>query len=537
MIDTPATSSASRALAALIEVPFTPRGLPVAFLLVAAALVLPGWLRPPLSRDISALHLPLGLWHATDSETVPHSPRGVPFDSVGVPLLVLIGTGVVIVLRRSRRLSRVAGMILGAAIAANATIALNHPALIESLDDEYAQRMQMAAMIAGSPVPNALTQNDNDRTGLAGAPAGDEQPADLTRGWVHLGYGRWLVLWSVAGYLFASQGALRKRLAHCAAWSAAGVGLGALFCSPRLLAECHWCLAKRFEMACQYPAARRALDQAIAIFPEFERLERTWLLAGKLDHRAGKPTDQERFFRAYQLARRKDQPRAVAYHQDLPWLLVGAYDYRNGLQTPPAGLNRTFPTGTIEIETPDHQRGLPPARGAFYDAYLAAQGNNTRQALSILDDLARIAGSQPAVRNRAARLWTDVGLLDYLQDPVPMNSGYDYFAQNQSLVGAQTAWQWAARLAPSRHDWHFYLGSLAARLDPANPERTEALMGSLVNDLGDPILRADVLATLGDAWFDAGQGGQARRRYADSFKAFLLPKMINYRAQKNLGGL
>jgi hypothetical protein len=510
------------------------------FFAVAALLASAAWLQPPLSRDISSWHLSLGLWRTGTPmpQTILHGPRFVPLDSVGLVLMLVVLTGAVIVHRRPQRLGRVAGILVGAALAANAAVALNHPALVEALDGEYAQRMQMAAMITGSPLPDALTQNDNDRLGLVAAPAGDEQPADWWRGGLYLAHGRWLVLWAVGGCMFAGCGALAARLVRLACWSAVGAGLAGALCGPRLVAEWHWCRAQRLEAACAYPAADRALAAAVVWCPELDHLERTWLLAGKLDYRRGRTTPREQFFRAYQFVRRKDQPRAVAYRQDLPWVIPGAFDYRSGLQTIPAGFNQRFPTGTNEIEAADYQQGLPAPWGPWYDAYEAARGLDTRHALGILDGLLRDGGAgQTALRSGAARLWIDAGLLQYLQDPVVSDGGYDYFPQNQNLVGAQAVWQRAARLVPPRYDLAFYLGSVGARLDPKRPECVEALIGPLVDGLGDSILLADTLATLGDAHFEAGAEAAARRRYAESLRAFLLPRMINYRAQKNLGGL
>jgi hypothetical protein len=511
----------------------------IVFFIVAELLASAAWLHPPLSRDVSSWHLSVGFWPigTVTPPTILQGPRRVPFDSVGLLLLVVILTGAVIVYRRPERLGRVAGILLGSALAANAAVGLNHPALIEALDGEYTQRMQIAAMITGSPVADALTQNDNDRLGLAAAPAGDEQPADWWRGTLYLGLGRWLIVWAAGGCLFAARGALAVRFLHLARWSAAGLGLAGVLCFPRLIAEYHWRQAQRLETACQYEAAQHSLEAAVAWCPELESLQRTWLLAGKLDHRRGRITPCEQVFRAYQLARRKDQPRAVAYRQDLPWIITGAFDYRNDLQNVPAGFHQRFPTGTNEIETLDYQQGLPISRGPLFDAYQAARGVDTRHALGLLDGLLRGSASPPAVRDQAARLWTDVGLLAYLQDPVVSDAGYDYFPQNQNLVGAQVAWQRAAQLVPLRYDLPFYLGSLETRLDPRSPDRVEGLIGPLVGRLEDAIVLADALATLGDAHFNGGDGAAARRRYAESLRAFLLPRMINYRAQKNLGGL
>ena len=47
------------------------------------------------------------------------------------------------------------------------------------------------------------------------------------------------------------------------------------------------------EAECRFEDARAALTQAVGLFPEFERLERTWLLTGKLDHAAPRPPCQK----------------------------------------------------------------------------------------------------------------------------------------------------------------------------------------------------------------------------------------------------
>ncbi len=53
----------------------------------------------------------------------------------------------------------------------------------------------------------------------------------------------------------------------------------------------------------------------------------------------------------------------------------------------------------------------------------------------------------------------------------------------------------------------------------------------------DRAIHADVLSLLGDAHFHEGAMLKARERYRESMKAWMLPKTINYRAQRGLGGL
>src|SRR5262249_23630634 len=150
--------------------------------------------------------------------------------------------------------------------------------------------------------------------------------------------GWWLVPWCAAGVLLGSR---RRRWLHLAAWGLAGVVLAGLLCGSRLGAEYYWQQARHLEGCCQYDAARGALQKAVALFPECGRLERTWLLEGKLDHRQGRATRPERFFRAYQLTRDKVRPRAVAYREDLPWLIDRTQDYREGLEPPSGGFDQT----------------------------------------------------------------------------------------------------------------------------------------------------------------------------------------------------
>lgn len=207
-------------------------------------------------------------------------------------------------------------------------------------------------------------------------------------------------------------GPLRRRLAILCLWGLLGVGLGCGLCSRRLRAEYYWLQARDLEGRCDYEAARQALETAVDLCPEFGRLERTWLLAGKLDYRAARPTPQVQFFRAYQFARDREAPRAVAYREDLPWLIARTFDYREGWAAPPAGFDLTEPLSLTGTETypgtEDYRLGLSWPQGYWQPAYRFDRATGSQHALALMEDLLRDGGERHAVvRNQASRLWAD----------------------------------------------------------------------------------------------------------------------------------
>jgi hypothetical protein len=487
----------ARALAAVFELAVSPRGLALAYLLVAAALAVTGWLRPPLSADIPGTRLPLGCW--AGGEVAPEdllSGRGPAGPGrLGVILLavVLLGAGAVLV--RPQSLGVTAGLLLGAALAANAAAACNHPALIELLDDEFEQRQQIATAVTRPPRPDdpsvtrwprggeVWADPNNGRFGSLSRLDENGQRGDLSRGWVYLLNGRWLVLWAGIGVLVGSRGPLRRRWGLLAAWGVLGALLATGLCYRRLVAEHHWSQAKLREAEGDWPEARRSLEAAVSWLPEFDRLERTWLLAGKLDFSEGRVTPRARFFQAYQLSRSPDEV-------------------------------------------------------------------SRRAALAVMEELlADGGGEHPAVVRQAARAWTAAGLdalapsssvpgLSALAAPsFATGARPDYINPECRLMGAQAAWFRADGLLPGKRDAAFYLGMVAASVDPDCPGSAERHFRPLLTGLGDRILRADVLNTLGDAYQGAGQANQARRHYAESAQAISLPLAPNRHALKGLGGL
>jgi tetratricopeptide (TPR) repeat protein len=492
------------------------RGLHVVFLMMAIFLTATraGWLRPPLSPDIRSIHMPLGIWKSeTNSpEEILQGPRRVTLDSAGGLLLTLIASGTLVVLWRPQRFGTVAGLLLCGAICANSAAAFNHPALIELMDLELEQRQQIDKFVLPSLPLNCPPSEDkllvaessdpgNARIGLRSAPAEDEQCGDLGRGWDYLLYGQWLALWAVVGILLGGRGSLRQRLACLSRWVLLGMSLTGVVCFRRLYAEYHWEQAKFLEAQCDYSASRRALRVAIAQFPEFDRLERTWLLAGKLDYREGHSTPREHFFRAYQIARDKEQPRRITHLEDLPCLRPGPLYSPGDLSAPPSN----------------------SGQGKALDTYHFASAMERFRAINLMSDLlAEMDNSHPAVRNQVAQLWSTTGL--------------DYYRQDR-LMAAQDAWQRALQVVPWSHACAFFLGTAQIRTDRAKPELAEAILAPTLTASADRTLRADIRASLGFSYFEAGQLTSARKQHVGSLADFKLPKIINFRGLKGIGGL
>jgi tetratricopeptide (TPR) repeat protein len=456
-------------VSALAERLVSQKAFAVGFVLLALLFTAAGWLRPPLNRDVDSWHIPWGIWGTgslTPEEILSPLPGGrgsgwrfgLVLDSPGVLVLGLLGVGLVVVFVSPRRVALLAGLLLCAALAGNAAVALNHPAVVELMDLENQQRQGMGEYghqwqqmhVLTEAKELALTTTVNSR--VPPEAHGREEWADLVRGWLYLLYGKGLVLVAVIGLLLASQGSLGRRLAITGAWSALAVCLAVAVCWPRVEAEYYWVQATRLETQGDHRGARQALRTAVDLFPEFARLERTWLLAGKADYREQLRTPQEQFFQAYQFGHRATDDRA-------------------------------------------HRVGL-----------------------ALLGDLKGGAGNCPAVRNRAATLWSSVGL--------------EAYAHSQ-FIRALTAWQEAGNLVPQRFDSAFCKEVLLARLD--SPGRLPPVPH--LDRMADHVLRADRLANLGNAYFGVGEMHRARHLYEESVNIFNLPKEVNFNAEKGLGGL
>lgn len=514
------------------------RGLALAFLVVALGLTLVGWLRPPLSRDLTPLQIPLGVWERPAPADIINGPRALTINHLGAWLVSLIAVGMVLVLWQPRWLGGIAGLLVAVGIAANAMAALNHPLLIEALDHEYEQRQQLARMLLATD-EGTMTDPTNSRVGLRGQPVGDEQRGDPVRGWLYLLYGRWLVLWAALGVLFGSLGPVQRRLRTVAVWAVLGVTLAAAACWPRLTAEYHWVEAQRLEEQGDMAGARRSLHATMAAFPELAELERTWLLAGKLDLREGRATAHATYYRAYQAARDKAQARGVTFGQDLPWNIAGMTDPRTGQLPPASGFNLTIAAESGRAGTPGYREASAASQGPAARSYRLVRPLEPRHAAALMDDLRGTTAQVSAVRKQTARLWTDAALAAYCKSPGFTDSlpWQDRTGQVRNLVAADHCWQQVQDADPARRDIAIYRGVIGVALEQGTPAEIEAGLAPALQGLADHVLHAEVMNTVGDAYFDAGQVAEARRRYARSYDIFCLPKFINFRAQGRLGGL
>jgi hypothetical protein len=543
-----------RVLAWGMDRAFGRRGLPALFFLLAVIVATAYWVRPPISSDIRSVHLSLGLLSPKEQgpEQLLRGPRripeDIPLDSAGGLALACIGGGLLLVLIAPRLLGFAAGVLLCAAVAGNAAI-VNHPLLVEMMDQEFAQRRQIEDQIFVAPAQKHLTNSGNGRLSSLVYPCDGEQPGDLLRSWNYLLYGRWLVLWALLGILCGAAGSLQRRLLVTGAWLAVAVLLATGLCSRRLRAERHWLEAVDLESRNRPEEAGQALGRAKELFPEFAAMHRTWLLQGKLDYRLGKATKEERYFHLYQVARDRDVPRAVAWQEDLPWLIPNATDLRTGLKVPQNGSD----VFAVPVDRPD-RTGIvnfrvgppPPPKDAYSGNYeLDIHTQDLEIAAAIQDCLRGDAAANPTVKAAASRAWTQIGLRHNTETPHFNDSaGLDYWRLKRVLTSADVAYRRAAQLAPGGRDTAFYLASVEGFIQRDHPELAEAHLGPWLEGAGDRAVYADALAGLGASFFQAGKSTEARERYvkkareayANSVQMLSLPKVINTRALQGVGG-
>ena len=166
-----------RAVSSLAAAPVSNRGLAVLGLAGCVLLITGPWLRPPLSRDFRGLHIPIG--ELTSVSFVPEltaaAPRPLRWDSIAMPLLAVVGAGVVLVLIQPRWTGRVFGLFLALSVPAVAISLWNYPALIESFESDMRDRALLRSVFrqhsehmlsAGTPNRLATLGNKSTRKDL-----------------------------------------------------------------------------------------------------------------------------------------------------------------------------------------------------------------------------------------------------------------------------------------------------------------------------------------------------------------------------------
>ena len=275
-----------------------------------------GWLRPPLSNDIRTLHIPLlsATAQGLDASAVLYGPRELIWLSPGLVLLAIILAGIVVVLRRPSRFPSAVGALLAGTITCVGTLVCNHPELIELLDEQLDQRQQLVHVLAATTEP-AIRITDYPRVRESPSAA----PRDtLLRSLLYLRvHGGLVIMLPVLALLLARRGRLVHRLRAAAFWTAIGCGFALATTLPRLVGEWYWQQALAADLRGAEHTAEAHTKRALGTFPQFARLQRTWLFLGKLNFRLGNDTNSARVFRAAQMSRNGELQRAIVEIEDL----------------------------------------------------------------------------------------------------------------------------------------------------------------------------------------------------------------------------
>jgi hypothetical protein len=181
----------------------------------------------------------------------------------------------------------------------------------------------------------------------------------------------------------------------------------------------------------------------------------------------------------------------------------------------------------------------PTPAAAMYTAERLEHAGHFHRARAVLLDQWVQSPDDARFRYALARNWTEQGfawaVLGRHSDRPEQEESPSIPAVVIKSSSAPAAWQQAALIEPT--------DVFAARLC-LGAWQAERLFGaahafSPLESLPpvDRAIHADALSLLGDADFQRGDMHQARQRYRESMKAWMLPKTINYRAQRGLGGL
>ncbi len=167
----------------------------------------------------------------------------------------------------------------------------------------------------------------------------------------------------------------------------------------------------------------------------------------------------------------------------------------------------------------DLRRGRPSPAA---DAFVASQQSLSSGADAVLEKVVTQIPNNRSVREFAAQVYFEQGRLAELDG---------------RTAASQRLWERGFTLAPWRLDCRVSHALATEQLEAAEPEQVEALLAPIISEVGDRILRADLQAVIGDAYFEAGQPVVARRFYAQSMDTFTLPRAVNPYAQEALLGM
>jgi tetratricopeptide (TPR) repeat protein len=295
------------------------RGLITCALLVATLLILGPWLRPSVSRDFRGIHIP---WSDSSSskflpEQAVQAPRPWRWDSVAIPLLVIVWTGMPIVWLRPRWTPHVFGLLLAVGLPALAATLWNHPNLVEFFDGEISGRQMIRTMFARQH-DDMMTVRAPDRLAAFGA---EDMSTDvylqapvhpMLGSWDYAMYGTWLISLAGAGLIATQHGNWLRSARSAAIWSGVGIVLAAAATWPRWVAEYHWARADELERANDFGAAEASLEQARQTMRCLGETRRYWVARGRLAYRLQNSPRYETFFIAHQYLQNGDPLRAEA---------------------------------------------------------------------------------------------------------------------------------------------------------------------------------------------------------------------------------
>jgi hypothetical protein len=179
-----------------------------------------------------------------------------------------------------------------------------------------------------------------------------------------------------------------------------------------------------------------------------------------------------------------------------------------------------------------------PAAAMYTAGHLEGAGHFRRARAVLLDQWVQ-APHDASFRYALARNWTEQGFAWAAIGRHSDRAEEEESPSRPTIVvknaSAPAAWQQAVLIEPPE--------ALAARLCLGGwqAERLRGVSQAfwLLESLPavDRAIHADALSLLGDADFHRGDMDEARERYRESMRAWMLPKTINYRAQRGLGGL